>query len=66
MATVGVAAPALAAHGLIKVKINDSDREAREAIAHAVAAATDAAIVQRVGKVVVFWRPKPEDAPETH
>jgi putative YhbY family RNA-binding protein len=56
---------ALTAHGLIKVKINDSDRDAREEIGNAVAEATDSAIVQRVGKVVVFWRPRPEDAPTT-
>lgn len=55
---------ALTAHGLIKVKINDPDRDEREQIATAIAAATDAAIVQRVGKVVVLWRPKPEDAPD--
>lgn len=55
---------ALTAHGLIKMKINDPDRDEREQIGTAIAAATDAAIVQRVGKVVVLWRPKPEDAPD--
>jgi RNA-binding protein len=54
---------ALTAHGLIKVKINDADRDAREAIGDAVAARTDSTVVQRVGKVVVLWRPRPDDAP---
>ena len=52
---------ALTAHELIKVKILDGDRELREAIGDAICAATDAAPVQRVGKVVVLWRPKPEE-----
>lgn len=53
---------ALAAHELIKVKILGDDREAREAIGNQLCAGTDAASVQRVGKVIVLWRPKPEDA----
>ena len=52
---------ALTAHELIKVKVLDDDREAREAIANRLCAGTDAAPVQRVGKVLVLWRPKPED-----
>ena len=52
---------ALAAHELIKVKIL-ADRDARDEIAETMRARTDAAIVQQVGKVVVLWRPKPDDA----
>ncbi len=52
---------ALTAHELIKVKIL-ADRDAREEIADAMCAQTAAAIVQQVGKVVVLWRPKPDDA----
>ena len=51
---------ALTAHELIKVKIL-ADRDAREEIAGAMRAHTAAAIVQQVGKVVVLWRPKPDD-----
>lgn len=51
---------ALAAHELIKVKIL-ADRDARDEIAETMRAQTDAAIVQQVGKVVVLWRPKPDD-----
>jgi RNA-binding protein len=46
---------------LIKVKILDSDRETREAIGEQVCERTDAAPVQRVGKVIVLWRPKPKE-----
>ena len=51
---------ALTAHELVKIKILGDDREAREAIGEAICAGTDAAPVQRVGKVIVLWRPKPE------
>ena len=53
---------ALTAHGLIKVKLAGADREARASMADALCRATDAAEVQQVGKVLVMWRPKPEDA----
>ena len=52
---------ALNAHELIKVKILDGDREARETMGEDICARTDAAPVQRVGKVLVLWRPKPEE-----
>ena len=53
---------ALTAHELIKVKILGDDRDAREAMGDEISAATDSAQVQRVGKVIVLWRPKPEEA----
>ncbi len=52
------------AHELIKVKILGDDRDARAAIGEAICAGTDAAPVQRVGKVIVLWRPKPEPVKE--
>jgi putative YhbY family RNA-binding protein len=52
---------ALTAHELIKVRILDGDREVREAIGDAICAQTDAAPVQRVGKVMVLWRPREEE-----
>ena len=52
---------ALRAHELIKVKILDADRAAREAMGEKICERTDAAPVQRVGKVMVIWRPKPEE-----
>jgi putative YhbY family RNA-binding protein len=51
---------ALTAHELIKVRILDGNREVREAIGDAICAQTDAAPVQRVGKVMVLWRPTEE------
>jgi len=51
---------ALTAHGLIKVKINGTDRAARHAIAEAICTRTDAVAVQQVGKIIVLWRPTPE------
>ena len=55
---------ALTAHGLIKVKINGTDRAARRAIAEAICTRTDAAAVHQVGKIIVLWRPTPEEPEE--
>ena len=52
---------ALKAHELIKVKILGDDRHQRAQIAEAIAARADAALVQQVGKVIVLWRPRPDD-----
>ena len=51
---------ALAKHELIKVKIQGDDREQRKQLGEEIGQATDAAVVHRVGKVVILWRPKPE------
>lgn len=51
---------ALTAHELIKVKIN-ADRDEREAIGDDICTRTDAAAVQRVGKILVLWRPRPAE-----
>ena len=55
---------ALTAHELIKVKIGDKDRDARADLGEVVAARVDAAIVQRVGRVLVLFRPRPDDEAE--
>jgi RNA-binding protein len=52
---------ALDAHGLIKVRVNGDDRHARQEIIAAIGARTDAAIVHKVGKIVVLWRPMPDE-----
>ncbi len=52
---------ALHAHELIKVKLGDGEREARAAQADLLCSRTGAALVQRVGKVVVLWRPRPAE-----
>jgi RNA-binding protein len=52
---------ALLAHELIKVRIGGDDRDARNEAGDTLAARTESAVVQRVGKIVVLWRPRPED-----
>jgi RNA-binding protein len=51
---------ALAAHELIKVSVAADDRDDRAAIGDELARLTDAAVVHRVGKILILWRPKPE------
>ncbi|GMV22433.1 MAG: ribosome assembly RNA-binding protein YhbY [Vicinamibacterales bacterium] len=51
---------ALTAHELIKVKIADPDRDTREATGDTIAERADAAVVQRVGRIVVLFRPRPD------
>jgi putative YhbY family RNA-binding protein len=53
---------ALAAHELIKVKVASDDREARVALGDEICARTNATPVHRVGKVLILWRPRPENA----
>jgi RNA-binding protein len=52
---------ALTAHELIKVKVAEGDRDARAALGEAICARTGALLVQRVGRVLVLWRPRPEE-----
>jgi len=52
---------ALTAHELIKVRIEGDARDARQAAGDAICERTGAAAVQRVGKVLVLWRPRPDD-----
>ena len=52
---------ALGAHELVKVRLDDSDRHHREEQGEALSSRTNAAIVQRVGKVLVLWRPRPDE-----
>ncbi len=54
---------ALTAHELIKVRLGGADRDEREQLAADLAARLEAAEVQRVGRVLVLWRPKPEESP---
>ncbi|MCC7243047.1 MAG: ribosome assembly RNA-binding protein YhbY [Acidobacteria bacterium] len=56
---------ALEAHELIKVRAGGAGREARAALVDAICARTDATPVQTVGKVMVLWRPQPDDPSST-
>jgi RNA-binding protein len=50
---------ALEAHELIKVRLGEGEREERAEMSAAIGARTGAALVQRVGRVLVLWRPRP-------
>ena len=52
----------LAAHELIKVRVVDDDREAREACLATICETLAAAPVQHIGKLLILWRPKPDTA----
>ena len=51
---------ALNAHGLIKVRVQSDDRANREALFRQLADELDAAPIQHIGKLLVFWRPVPQ------
>ena len=51
---------ALHDHELVKVKAPGGDRAARDAALAALAAATGAALVHRIGNVAVLYRPHPQ------
>jgi RNA-binding protein len=53
---------ALAAHELIKVRIDAVDRQERVGLGDELATGTNATVVHRVGKVLILWRARP---PET-
>ena len=54
---------ALAAHELIKVRLPGDDRDEREAICAQLADRLGAARVQVIGKLLVLYRPRPEEEP---
>ena len=47
---------ALAAHGLVKVRVFSDDRAAREVLLADLSTALGAAPVQHIGKLLVLWR----------
>ena len=51
----------LAAHELIKIRVFGDDRTLRETQLTTICEAMDAAPVQHIGKLLVVWRPAPED-----
>ena len=53
---------ALTAHELIKIKVGVDDREDRVRIGDEICVRTQATAVHRVGKVLILWRPRREDA----
>lgn len=53
---------ALTDHELIKIRL-DHERNMRAELAGKIAEVTGAAVVMQVGKVAVFYRPKPATTP---
>jgi RNA-binding protein len=53
---------ALGAHELVKVRARVGDRDARDEIFAELAQQTRSALVQRIGNVAVFYRPR-KDSP---
>jgi len=49
----------LLAHELVKVRVFDPDRVARETLFAQVCTELDAAPVQHLGKILTLWRPAP-------
>jgi RNA-binding protein len=50
---------ALNAHGLIKVRVFNDDRAARELMYQQLTSELGAAPIQHIGKLLVLWRPQP-------
>ncbi|MGD9906745.1 MAG: ribosome assembly RNA-binding protein YhbY [Vicinamibacterales bacterium] len=52
---------ALTAHELIKVRAGAQERDERAGMLELITSRTGAAAVQTVGKVMVLWRPRPDE-----
>ena len=52
----------LLAHELIKIRVAAGTREARDDILAQICEKLDAAPVQHIGKILVIYKPRPEDA----
>jgi RNA-binding protein len=56
---------ALSARGLVKVRVFSDDRAVRESLFNELSASLEAAPVQHIGKILVFWRePRPKEKAE--
>lgn len=61
---IGETERALSDHELIKVRINVLAREERLTLGTQLAKACNAAVVQRIGKIIVLFRANPEPDPK--
>ncbi len=52
----------LAAHELIKIRVFEADRDVRAAMLEEISDTLNAAPVQHLGKILVVYRPQPEEA----
>ncbi len=57
---IGETERALTDHELIKVRINALERSTRNTLGTELASACNAAVVQRIGKIIVLFRANPE------
>lgn len=55
----------LKAHELIKIRVYNDDRDEREAFLSTICDELGAAPVQHIGKLLVVWRPAPDEEAET-
>jgi RNA-binding protein len=55
---------ALKSHELIKIRILGDERERRGRVREEICAALDAAEIQSIGKMLVVYRPRPEETGE--
>lgn len=53
---------ALKSHELIKIRVLGDDREVRAELFKAICTKLDAASVQHIGKILVIYKPRPEDS----
>lgn len=56
---------ALKSHELIKIRVLGDDRDIRAALAAEISSRLEAALVQRIGKLIIFYRPRPAEAEKT-
>lgn len=55
----------LKAHELIKIRVFEDEREARDALLDEICATLGAAPVQHIGKLLVIWRENPPKPPRS-
>ena len=53
----------LRSHELIKIRVFGDKRAARQTLIDSICARLDAAAVQHIGKILVVYRPRPDDTP---
>lgn len=51
----------LNAHELIKIRVYNDIRDEREAYLNTICSELEAAPIQHIGKLLIVWRPAPED-----
>ena len=51
----------LKSHELIKIRVSDEERGSRKELVSAICEATGAQPVQHIGKILVVYRPRPEE-----